>query len=393
MTHVLIGFAEALPAAEVVFSLRAAGHRVSAFARAAAGPLRHLPLEALHVMPDPGADWAGGASDWLRGLMDGPGAPDLLLPLDDAGLWLANAALPGDPRIAGARGDCAALALDKIRQFALAREAGLAVPATWHLRGPEDLPEDLPLPALIKPALALTAGAGGIDKGRTLYLMEPGDLPRARALLAEATQPYVAQPLVAGSGTGVFGFATPGGVQGWSAHRRVRMMNPHGSGASACAPFPVEPALAARIEAFLTLAEWRGPFMMEFLQEPGGPTWFMELNGRMWGSMALARRQGFEYPAWAVAQAQAPDFAPPPPAPGPALSGPVRHLGRELLHLLFVLRGPKSAFHRAHWPSFRESLAGVLRPAPRRQFYNHDPAHRGYMLRDALWTLRRGLGR
>ena len=31
-----------------------------------------------------------------------------------------------------------------------------------------------------------------------------------------------------------------------------------------------------------------------------GPAWFVELNGRPWGSMALARRQGLEYPAWQV---------------------------------------------------------------------------------------------
>ena len=31
-----------------------------------------------------------------------------------------------------------------------------------------------------------------------------------------------------------------------------------------------------------------------------GKLWFVELNGRPWGSMALSRRQGLEYPAWHV---------------------------------------------------------------------------------------------
>src|SRR5690606_20720695 len=103
-----------------------------------------------------------------------------------------------------------------------------------------------------------------------------------------------------------------------------------------------------------------------------GRQWFMELNGRMWGSLALARRQGLEYPAWAVEAAL--DGGKIPAAGAEAADpGVMRELGRDLLHLAFVLRGPKSDFHRAGWPSIWQSAGGVLRPAPGRQFYNHDP--------------------
>ena len=61
--------------------------------------------------------------------------------------------------------------------------------------------------------------------------------------------------------------------------------------------------------------------------------------------------------------------------------------------MLFVLRGPKSAFHRDGWPRLADSAAGVLRPARLRAFYNYDPAHPLYPLRDALWTIRRALRR
>ena len=40
--------------------------------------------------------------------------------------------------------------------------------------------------------------------------------------------------------------------------------------------------------------------MIELLRDDEGQPWFMELNGRAWGSMALACRRGFAYPAWAV---------------------------------------------------------------------------------------------
>ena len=41
-------------------------------------------------------------------------------------------------------------------------------------------------------------------------------------------------------------------------------------------------------------------FMLELLRDAAGTPWFMEVNGRPWGSMALAVRRGFDYPVWAV---------------------------------------------------------------------------------------------
>ena len=182
-----------------------------------------------------------------------------------------------------------------------------------------------------------------------------------------------------------------GRVEAWSAHRRLRMMNPHGSGSSACQSLAADPELRVGCERFLQTVGWTGPFMMEFLRAADGTPWFMELNGRPWGSMALARRQGLEYPAWAVAAALDDRFTPPvPPAPTRPLT--VRHLGRDLLHLLFVLKGPRTAFHRQTWPRLLPALAAVLRPARARSFYNHDPAYPGYVLRDAVATVRKALG-
>ena len=89
------------------------------------------------------------------------------------------------------------------------------------------------------------------------------------------------------------------------------MMNPHGSGASACRLNPVEPGLSEAAERMMTGIGWRGPFMIELLRDDAGTAQFMELNGRLWGSTALVRRAGFDYPAWAVAQALDPGFAPP----------------------------------------------------------------------------------
>lgn len=393
MVHVLIGFAEALPAPEVVFSLLNAGHRVSAFARTSDLPLARLPLEALHVLPSPEEDVCASV-DALAALMIGEGAPDLILPLDDVGLWLINEAGIEPVRVAGAHGACAAAALDKTIQVAAAQKVGLALPQTHVVRTPSDLDVDLPFPVIVKPALAVRMQGGKLGKGDAIYLTDESQKHALKAKLETGIvmEPLLIQPLVRGQGEGVFGFVTNTGVVGWSGHVRVRMMNPHGSGSSACRMASPDIALRASVTRFLSELNWRGAFMVELLHDSSGTQWFMEINGRMWGSLALARRQGLEYPAWAVAQALDPAFEPnvPQTVPNP---GVIRNLGRDLLHLAFVLRGPKSAFHRADWPSFWTSLRGVLAPAVRGRFYNYDPKYRGFFLHEAFWTVKRGLKR
>jgi hypothetical protein len=113
----------------------------------------------------------------------------------------------------------------------------------------------------------------------------------------------------------------------------------------------------------------------------------------MWGSLALARRQGLEYPAWSVAAALDPNFEPEFETASSAKPVVLRNLGRDILHLLFVLRGPKSDFHRENWPRFWQSLCGVLKPTPLRNFYNYDPNYRLYFVRDTIWTIRKVLTR
>jgi len=391
MAHVLIGFAEALPAPEVVFSLLAGGHRVSAFTRSENLPLARLPLEKIHTLPAP-EESVHESCKALMLIMKSNESPDIILPLDDTGLWLVNTALGDDPRSAGAMGPQAQVALDKALQIQAAIRAGMSVPETTVVRRPADLDGDFEIPAIAKPALAVRARYGRLGKGDATYLLDETGTQTFKAGLSEDMEPLLIQPLIAGVGEGVFGYADATGVVAWSGHERIRMMNPHGSGSSACKSAQPSKGLQDQISAFVKDVGWHGPFMIELLRDSDGTHWFMELNGRMWGSLALARRQGLEYPAWAVAQTLDSDFVPRLPAEIPSQLVQ-RNLGRELLHLLFVLKGPKSAFHRAGWPRIWTSLSGVLRPTHPRSFYNYDPRYPGYFLRDAIWTIRRALRR
>jgi hypothetical protein len=131
-------------------------------------------------------------------------------------------------------------------------------------------------------------------------------------------------------------------------------------------------------------ARWNGLFMLEFLRDTPGRLWFMELNGRVWGSMALARRTGFDYPAWAVAGT----FDETCVAPAPVATGPVtcRHLGREIVRLLFALRG-KTGPCPGQGPSRTQAVRAVLRVRRSDHWYNWRPTEPALFLEDALFTV------
>jgi hypothetical protein len=193
------------------------------------------------------------------------------------------------------------------------------------------------------------------------------------------------QPLLRGTGEGLFGLAGAAGIEAWSAHRRVRMMNPAGSGSSACASIPVDPTLPDPAAALLLGAQWRGPFMLELLRDDAGRAWFVEFNGRMWGSLALARRAGLEYPAWAVRQALDPTFVPAPTGTSDGLL--CRHAGRELVHLMMVARGPRSDALATSWPGRLRSFGDVMRVRRTDRWYNFRRGNGSVLFADTVQTV------
>ena len=163
---------------------------------------------------------------------------------------------------------------------------------------------------MIKPAQALYEVNGALSRPAGVVCADRQEFESATA--KPWPGPLLVQPLIRGTGEGLFGHAGREGVTVWSSHRRVRMVNPQGSASSACQSNPVDKLLIEPSERFLSAIGWRGMFMLEFLRDTDGKPWFMELNGRAWGSMALARRRGFEYPAWTVRAALEPAFEPHP---------------------------------------------------------------------------------
>ena len=365
-TRVLIGFAEAFAAIESAWSLADAGYEVFAFTRRGSSP----PLAAsrrVRVVPvtAPEEDAAACVADVVAAA-ERLGA-DVLMPLDDLAVWVADRT---ELRVAGATGKAAAFALDKRLQVEAAADAGFAVPA--RTAGG---------PWIVKAALAAVEQDGKLIRPGGKVAGTEADIAR---ITGELAGPVLVQQLLTGTGEGVFGFATPDGVRAWSGHRRVRMADPRGSASSACRSITVDQDVRLRAEILLGSVGWRGMFMLELLRDGAGTPWFMEVNGRPWGSMALAVRRGFDYPVWAVRQALDPEFVPVAPDPEPP-HVVCRHLGRELIHLAAVLRGPIDG-HPGPWPKRGATLV-ALRPTRADRWYNLRRGERRVFWRDTWSTL------
>ena len=374
---VLLGFAEAFAAIEATWSLQRAGFEVLAFARPGSkAALRHVKGVDIVSVPSPEEDAAATIAA-VSALLTDRGV-DVLLPLDDGSLWLSSQVDLGPAVVAGPDAAGVALALDKGAQVELARRVGLDVLPTTAFDDVTQV-EVQDWPVIVKPVDAVRLDGNHLIRPKGRICLDADELRQAREDVTPGR--VLVQALATGTGEGIFGFMDATGPAELSAHRRIRMMNPQGSASSACRSVPVAADLREPVVEFVTQAGWRGLFMIELLRDREGTAWFMEINGRAWGSLALARARGLEYPAWAVEAALGLPIAPAPPVDPPDVEA--RHLGRELAHLAFVLRGPQSDA-LTEWPRLWPSARQVLVPRRGVRLFNFGHRH-GVVLASDTW--------
>ncbi len=368
--HILVGPARAVAATEAVWSLLDRGHRVTVWThphdRIALGHDRRVSVTSI---PDPGRD-LNAATDALADLAAGA---DAVFPLDDFALVLADRLRTAGTTVVGPAGSALTLALDKALQAEAAAAAGWCVPEGIAVDDVGQLPAEAPFagPMVLRPAHAVHRLDDRLAKSDNVFCNGPGGWSDAlRSFPSE--RPVLAQRIVNGDGIGVFGIAREGTLQAASAHRRVRPTDPAGSGASAAAARRVEPDELAQAESFVARTGWDGILMIEQIARlEDGSRWFVEVNARPWGSTALARRRGLEYPAMAVDAALGLDIE--PPAHRLDDDGTVaRHLGREAVHFLMVIRGPRGP-SASPWPTRRRTTAAMLRWDRGTSWYNKRP--------------------
>jgi hypothetical protein len=378
-----MGFAEALSAPESVWSLIDYGIAVIVFSRRdAKTPLRRCRgIKVAEVCP-PEIDFRQTIAELTDVIHQFD--PKILLPLDDRSIWLCSriATASGIKNAGPAQGQ-AEFALDKRLQIEAASRAGLRIIPTVNIRNSEDLRHITTFPVFLKPATAVIECGLKLISGPHYTCANQSELIEV-ACRWNNSYPMLAQPIIPGIGEGVFGLATDSGVKAWSAHRRIRMMNPRGSGSSACQSKKIDDQPLDLLEQMLEETKWRGIFMIEMIRDRLDQLWFMEMNGRPWGSMALARRRGYEYPLWSILYGLDEHFQPDVPTADKDIV--CRHLGREIIHLLTVLRGTQSSVVSS-WPSRARTILDVLQIKRNHSFYNLHDGESSLFIEDTYRTV------
>jgi predicted ATP-grasp superfamily ATP-dependent carboligase len=292
---------------------------------------------------------------------------DVLLPVSDAAveallrhrdLLPEDVALPLPPLATFRTGT------DKIRMLELARRAGFAVPASEVIASMEDAEEAIAsavFPAIVKPHRSVVTAAGGHCHKLDVEFVADSAACRAalRALPPEAF-PLLLQQRIRGRGEGLFSLRWQGATVATFAHRRLREKPPAGGLSVYRESIAATDALVAATDALLASLDWQGVAMVECkVDRETGRHVFMELNGRLWGSLQLAIDAGVDFPALLVACATG---APVTAHPGYETGVRSRWFWGDMDHLYARLtKSPERLHLEAPYPSRLRVVGDVLR--------------------------------
>lgn len=192
-------------------------------------------------------------------------------------------------------------AFDKLTLTQLASAAGIATPRT-AIAGSDDA-RSLTGPTLIKARTHWVAGAhdapGHLPAS---ILQDQSDAHRHLDTITAAGSEAILQELIEGDLIAYVAVFSEGRV---IAEMQQLAFNtwPADVGVSARAvTTPVDAALSKKVANLLERLNWQGLAEIQFLRPPGGEPHLIDLNGRFYGSMELARAAGLNLPAlWADA--------------------------------------------------------------------------------------------
>lgn len=307
-TRVLVTDGDSRTALACVRSLVAAGHDVWALGRTRrtlAGVSRGVRSVVVEASPlDHPAAYAAEIDRITRRLRI-----DVLLPVSDAAvdaLLQFSYVLSPDLVLPLPPFDVFRAGTDKFGMLERARRAGFAVPESCVLEAAGDVEsaiEGMRFPAILKPHRSVVTEA----EGRSLkldveFVPDAESMRTAVAALPESAFPVLAQERIRGPGEGLFALRWDGRSVATFAHRRLREKPPVGGISVFRESIEAPPGLVEAAEALLADLEWQGVAMVECkVDERTGRHVFMELNGRLWGSLQLAIDAGVDFPALLVA--------------------------------------------------------------------------------------------
>lgn len=256
-----------------------------------AAPLEHpCPVRQHHAF----RDWLGS---WL---VENP--QSWVLPIDEAVVHAA-ASLAGDvhtrERLVLPSGPSLAASLSKYHANRQALALGLSIPETRFIRPPglqelSSATEPDAFPKLLKWDNA-ESSEGTYQKGGNRIVGSEEEFQACCAELLHLDCGIILQDLVPGHGVGAFFLRHRGKIVLRFAHRRLHEV-PWTGGVSACCESSDHAEILEAGERLLEAIDYEGVAMVEFRKETGKPPVFLEINGRLWGSLGLALAAGADFP-------------------------------------------------------------------------------------------------
>lgn len=303
MTRVLVTDARLGSAVAVIRSLGRAGYDVIAadsrpfsagiYSRYACGRLRY-PVP--QTFPDDVVDALLETARTRSIDLIFPVTDEVIMPLSeqrDRFDGVCTLALP-DPGVL-------ALAWDKNATFDLARRLSIPTPRTAQVTTVEealDAADDLGWPVVLKPQASRILRTGSAVEAFSVgYANTPRELEeRMRHLEGRTT--VLLQEYCSGEARGVGLLAVDGETLRAFEYRRLREMPPTGGPSSFRESVPLDDVHYDHATRLARALRWTGLAMIEF--KGADPATLMEVNGRVWGSIALAVKSGVDFPAEAA---------------------------------------------------------------------------------------------
>lgn len=312
----------------------------------------------------------GPVAGWLPRLVKQYGA-GAVLPMRDRDI--VDVAAMEDrlgARNLAASAQAAALVMDKARTLEAAKAVGIEVPRSWQPQSAEEPVPDLGWPAVLKwadplPVMpALTAA--GLPDIKAEYCEDEAAVHRALERYRSIGRYPLVQEYVRGRGVGQTLYMENGQATLRFQHERVHEWPPAGGVSSLCRAVPLaeHAEQMRRSEKLLAAIGWDGFAMVEYrFDAASGRHVLMEVNGHLWGSLALSSACGAEF-AWEAYRRRVLGETAAAPAPRSGLYA--RDLVKEtrrIAKLLGVSDDP--CFRPTPWRDFGRYLSGFADPRVR----------------------------
>jgi protein-tyrosine-phosphatase/predicted ATP-grasp superfamily ATP-dependent carboligase len=258
------------------------------------------------------------------------------------------------------------IALDKEKTRQLAHQLGVPMPSGVLLSTFPNVGQVRQFPVVLKPTHSKVVIDGALRTLAVSIVINESERQQQLRRWLPLTQ-IQQQEYVQGRGVGVELLFNRGRKVWHFAHERVHEYPLTGGASSYRRSIDPPATMLDDAEKLLTALNWHGVAMVEFKIDAKGQHWLMEINPRLWGSLALSIDVGVDFPLGLLQIAQGEE-----PAPQPKYKVPyyTRDLRTDVDWLKCNLRADQHD-PLLHTRSRSVSFLELLRPLLGRESWDH----------------------